>query len=186
MTPRCGVSDHGAGVPMVENDMAEHDIKFSRRTLVAGAAGVGLSGLAFAQTAAPHATTREELVKLPPYGNGTIGAGIRSRLIDNVNGLTVHILEAGYETPGRQLVYLMHGMPELAYSWRKIMPVLAAAGYHVIAPDQRGYGGSDHTPHGYDPMTLSADVVGIIKALGETQAVIVGQGWGGSTRHRDV
>ena len=66
--------------------------------------------------------------------------GIRSRRVANVNGLTVHMLEAGYETPGRPAVLLLHGFPELAYSWRKVMLPLASAGYHVIAPDQRGYG----------------------------------------------
>src|SRR5262249_45805658 len=77
---------------------------------------------------------------LPPYGNGTLPSGIRSRLIAGVNGLTVHLLEAGHEAPGRPALLLLHGFPELAYSWRKVMLPLAAAGYHVIAPDQRGYG----------------------------------------------
>jgi pimeloyl-ACP methyl ester carboxylesterase len=77
---------------------------------------------------------------LPPYGNGTQPAGIRSRSVANVNGLTVHVLEAGYETAGPPAVLLLHGFPELAYSWRKVMLPLAHAGYHVIAPDQRGYG----------------------------------------------
>src|ERR1700687_6068484 len=98
----------------------------SRRTFLAGAAAAGLGRWAAAQTA--------------PKGKATIPAGIRSRQIANVNGMTVHILEAGYETPGRPAVLLLHGFPELAYSWRKVMPSLAAAGYHVIAPDQRGYG----------------------------------------------
>jgi pimeloyl-ACP methyl ester carboxylesterase len=57
--------------------------------------------------------------------------------------------------------------------------VIAAAGYKVVAMDLRGYGGSDHTPHGYDPMTLARDVVGVIKVLGYSEASIVGQGWGG-------
>ena len=52
----------------------------------------------------------------------------------------MHVLEAGFETKGRPCVLLLHGFPELAFSWRKVMPALAAAGYHVIAPDQRGYG----------------------------------------------
>src|ERR1700728_2426499 len=77
---------------------------------------------------------------LPPYGNGTLPAGIRSRSIANVNGLTVHVLEAGYQTADRPAVLLLHGFPELAYSWRKVMLPLAYTGYHVIAPDQRGYG----------------------------------------------
>src|SRR5689334_3571381 len=83
---------------------------------------------------------RTDLSSLAAYGNGTIPAGIRSRSIPNVNGLTVHILEAGFDVPDRPAIILMHGFPELAYSWRKVMLPLAAAGYHVIAPDQRGYG----------------------------------------------
>ena len=67
-------------------------------------------------------------------------AGIRSRYVDGINGLRMHVLEAGFETKGRPCILLLHGFPELAFSWRKVMPALAAAGYHVIAPDQRGYG----------------------------------------------
>jgi pimeloyl-ACP methyl ester carboxylesterase len=63
---------------------------------------------------------------------------IRSRAIEGINGLTMHVLEAGFESKGRPCVLLLHGFPELAFSWRKVMPVLAQAGYHVIAPDQRG------------------------------------------------
>ena len=58
----------------------------------------------------------------------------------DINGLTMHVLEAGFETKGRPCLLLLHGFPELAFSWRKVMPALAEAGYHVIAPDQRGYG----------------------------------------------
>src|SRR3569833_1905904 len=65
---------------------------------------------------------------------------IRSRQIDNSNGLSMHVLESGFESKGRPCMLLLHGFPQLAYSWRKVMPALAAAGYHVIAPDQRGYG----------------------------------------------
>src|SRR5262245_31246895 len=72
---------------------------------------------------------------------------IRSRYVDGINGLRMHVLEAGYETKGRPCVLLLHGFPELAYSWRKVMPALAEAGYHVIAPDQRGYGRTT----GWDP-----------------------------------
>src|SRR5215203_2518337 len=81
-----------------------------------------------------------DIASLPPYGNGTLPAGIRSRLVNNNNGLMVHVLEAGFETAGRPCALLLHGFPELAYSWRKVMLPLAKAGYHVIAPDQRGYG----------------------------------------------
>ena len=62
----------------------------------------------------------------------------------------MHVLEAGYETKGRPCVLLLHGFPELAYSWRKVMPALAAAGYHVIAPDQRGYGRTTGWDADYD------------------------------------
>jgi len=62
----------------------------------------------------------------------------------------IHVLEAGYETKGRPAVLLLHGYPELAWSWRKILPVLGAAGYHAIAPDHRGYGRTSSTPIDYD------------------------------------
>jgi len=91
-------------------------------------------------TLARAAIVNTDFSTLPPYCNGAIPPGIRSRQIANVNGMNVHILEAGYESPGRPAVLLLHGFPELAWSWRKVMPSLAAAGYHVIAPDQRGYG----------------------------------------------
>jgi pimeloyl-ACP methyl ester carboxylesterase len=76
--------------------------------------------------------------------------GIRTRLVENHNGLSMHVLEAGYETPGRPALLLLHGFPELAYSWRKTMRPLAVAGYHVIAPDQRGYGRTTGWEGDYD------------------------------------
>ena len=110
---------------------------------------------------------------LPPYGNGTLAPGIRSRAVDNVNGMTVHMLEAGFETSGRPAVLLLHGFPELAYSWRKVMLPLAAAGYHVIAPDQRGYGrttgwdGSyDADPDPFRILNMVRDAIGLVYALG--------------------
>src|SRR5262249_40914245 len=110
----------------------------SRRGFVATATAVAASGVSLAQTSA--ATTAADLATLPPHGNGTLPPDIRSRIVAGVNGMSVHILEAGFEAPGRPALLLLHGFPELAYSWRKVMPTLAAAGYHVIAPDQRGYG----------------------------------------------
>jgi hypothetical protein len=113
----------------------------SRRAFATTIAAAGVGGFAITRRMpARAAIVNTDFSKLPPYGNGTLPSGIRSRHIPNVNGMTVHILEAGYETPGRPAVLLLHGFPELAYSWRKVMPSLAAAGYHVIAPDQRGYG----------------------------------------------
>ncbi|KAF3479730.1 epoxide hydrolase [Arthroderma uncinatum] len=79
------------------------------------------------------------MAALPPL---PLPAGITSRQVDTApRGLSFHILEAGY-TPGhdRPLILLLHGFPELAFSWRKVMPLLASAGYYVVAPDQRGFG----------------------------------------------
>ncbi len=80
------------------------------------------------------------MTDLDPINPDILPPGIRSRFIADVNGLRMHVLEAGFETDGRPCILLLHGFPELAFSWRKVMPQLAAAGYHVIAPDQRGYG----------------------------------------------
>src|SRR6185369_2883578 len=126
--------------------------------------------------------------KLPPYGNGTIPEGIRSRQIANVNGMTVHILEAGFETPGRPAVLLLHGFPELAYSWRKVMPALADAGYHVIAPDQRGYGRTTGWDASYDGdlnsfrlLNLVRDALGLVSAFGYPSIdAVVGHDFGSS------
>ena len=74
------------------------------------------------------------------HGQETLPAGIRSRRVDNNCGLTMHILEAGFERPRRPCVVLLHGFPELGYSWRHQLLPLSEAGFHVIAPDLRGYG----------------------------------------------
>jgi len=97
---------------------------------------------------------------------------IRPRFVDNNNGLRMHLLEAGFEESGRPCVVLLHGFPELAYSWRKIMMPLAAA-FHVIAPDQRGYGRTTGWDPDYDGdlasfriQNLVKDVLGLAMALG--------------------
>jgi pimeloyl-ACP methyl ester carboxylesterase len=95
-----------------------------------------LASLAYAAAAGKACAENQNVV----YGQTTLPSGIRSRFVENVNGLRVHILEAGFESKDRPCVLLLHGFPELAYSWRKIMLPLAAAGFHVIAPDQRGFG----------------------------------------------
>jgi len=76
-------------------------------------------------------------------------------------------------------VLLLHGFPTFWWTWRHAIPQLADAGYRVAAMDLRGYGGSDHTPRGYDPISSIGDIVGVIRSLGEAEAVIVGHGWGG-------
>jgi pimeloyl-ACP methyl ester carboxylesterase len=155
----------------------------SRRGFLSNAS-VAVGGIALAQGPAPAraAIVRTDLASLPPYGNGTLPPGIRSRVIANVNGLAVHVLEAGFETTGRPFVLLLHGFPELAYSWRKVMPPLAAAGYHVIAPDQRGYGRTtgwddsyDADPDAFRTLNMVRDAMGLVLALGYRQvAAIVG------------
>ncbi len=115
-------------------------------------------------------------------------AGIRSRFVDNINGLRMHILEAGYEIPGRPCLLLLHGFPELAYSWRKVMIPLAAAGYHVVAPDQRGYGRTTGWDPDYDGdlssfrlLNLVRDTMGLVAALGyRSVAAVVGHDFGAS------
>jgi pimeloyl-ACP methyl ester carboxylesterase len=125
---------------------------------------------------------RAGIATLPPYGNGTLPAAIRSRTVDNNNGLVVHVLEAGFETAGRPCVLLLHGFPELAYSWRKVMLPLASAGYHVIAPDQRGYGRTtgwdasyDADPDPFRILNMVRDATGLVFALGyRSVAAVVG------------
>ena len=113
---------------------------------------------------------------------------IRSRTIDNINGLRMHVLEAGFETSGRPCVLLLHGFPELAYSWRKVMPVLAEAGYHVIAPDQRGYGRTTGWDPDYDGdlasfrlTNLVRDALGLVSAFGYRSVdAVIGHDFGSS------
>jgi pimeloyl-ACP methyl ester carboxylesterase len=113
-------------------------------------------------------------------------AGIHSRYLDDINGLRVHILEAGFETPGRPCLLLLHGFPELAFCWRKVMPGLAAAGYHVVAPDQRGYGRTTGWDADYDGdlasfrmLNLVRDALGVVSALGYSSIdAVVGHDFG--------
>ena len=93
------------------------------------------------------------------------------------NGARFHVAEAG--PADGPLVLLLHGFPEFWWAWRDQIPALAEAGYRAVAMDLRGYGGSDKTPDGYDPVTLAQDVSGVVKALGARSAVVVGHGWGG-------
>lgn len=101
---------------------------------------------------------------------------IRERTVQ-VGDIDLHLLEAGAEGP---LVVLVHGFPELAYSWRHQLPALAAAGYRVIAPDQRGYGGTTKPDAvtDYDIHHLTGDLVGLLDLLGEDSATFVGHDWG--------
>lgn len=126
--------------------------------------------------------------EMAPLGADVLPAGVRGRFVDGINGLRVHVLEAGWETPGRPCVLLLHGFPEIAYSWRKVMPALAAAGYHVLAPDQRGYGRTTGWDADYDGdlgsfrlLNLARDALGVLSAFGHrSAAAVVGHDFGAS------
>src|SRR6476659_5675789 len=125
---------------------------------------------------------------MDPLPASALPDGVRSRIVPAINGLDIHLLEAGWETPGRQAVLLLHGFPEIAYSWRKVMPALAAAGYHAIAPDQRGYGrtigwDADYAGDlaGFRFMNLLRDAIGVLFASGHRTAdAVVGHDFGAS------
>jgi pimeloyl-ACP methyl ester carboxylesterase len=124
--------------------------------------------------------------RLEPLATAVLPPGVRSRFVGNGNGLVMHVLEAGFERAGRPCVLLLHGFPELAYSWRGVMPALADAGYHVIAPDQRGYGRTQGGDADYDGdwracrfLNLVRDALGLLGALGVPQVhAVVGHDFG--------
>jgi pimeloyl-ACP methyl ester carboxylesterase len=124
-----------------------------------------------------------------PYNTSILPAGVRSRFVDNNNGLIMHILEAGFDKPGRPVILLLHGFPELAYSWRKVIPALAEEGYHVVAPDLRGYGRTlgwgpvkfKDNLNSFKLLNTVRDSMGLINALGyEKIAAVVGHDYGAS------
>ncbi|MFF1874955.1 alpha/beta fold hydrolase [Kitasatospora herbaricolor] len=101
---------------------------------------------------------------------------ISHRYVESASGLRMHVAEAG----SGPLVLLLHGFPESWYSWRHQLVALAEAGYHAVAPDQRGYGrtgGPDEVDQ-YSILHLTGDVAGLIGALGADRAVVVGHDWG--------
>jgi alpha-beta hydrolase superfamily lysophospholipase len=134
----------------------------SRREMI----GAIASSVALPAIAAPQGGSQQ--IKYP--GSATI----QHRVID-ANGLKIHLAEQG----SGPLVVFCHGFPESWYSWRHQIPAVAAAGYHVVAPDMRGYGGTDAPPEreSYTIMDLVGDMLGIVAALGEKQATIVGHDW---------
>jgi pimeloyl-ACP methyl ester carboxylesterase len=124
------------------------------------------------------------------YGATTVPAEIRSRFIDGINGLRMHVLEAGStdqtNAPERPCILLLHGFPELAYSWRKVMPRLAALGFHVVAPDLRGYGLTSGADARYDGdwqsfrmLSLVRDVIALARSLQRsTVHAVIGHDFG--------
>jgi pimeloyl-ACP methyl ester carboxylesterase len=125
---------------------------------------------------------------MTPLDTDTLPTAVRARFVRGINGLDMHVLEAGFEPAGRPLAVLLHGFPEIAYSWRKVMPALAAAGYRVVAPDLRGYGRTTGWSANYDDdlrpfrlLNCVRDVMGLVAALGYRQAAaVVGHDFGAS------
>jgi pimeloyl-ACP methyl ester carboxylesterase len=128
------------------------------------------------------------MTEIAPLEAAALAPGIRSRFASDINGLRIHMLEAGFEATGRPLVLLLHGFPELAYSWRKVMLPLAAAGFHTVAPDLRGYGRTTGWDAGYDGDLASfrmlnavRDALGLVSALGYREvALVAGHDFGAS------
>ncbi|HYZ23140.1 MAG TPA: alpha/beta hydrolase [Rhodopila sp.] len=119
-----------------------------------------------------------------PLDQDLLPRGMRARLVPGINGLTMHVLEAG--SPDHPCVLLLHGFPELAWSWRKVMPALAEAGYHVLAPDQRGYGRTTGWDPDYDGdlgsfrvSNLVLDTLGLLRAVGRDHVnAVIGHDFG--------
>src|SRR5687768_10749660 len=121
---------------------------------------------------------------LEPLAEAVLPDGIRSRFVEGVNGLRMHALEAG--EPGRPMLLLLHGFPELAYSWRKVMLPLSSLGYYVVAPDQRGYGRTTGWDADFDgdlfsfrKLNLVRGVLALVNALGYREvAAVIGHDFG--------
>lgn len=93
----------------------------------------------------------------------------------SANGTRFHVAESG-EGP---LVLMLHGFPQFWWTWRHQLRSLPAAGFRAVAVDLRGYGGSDKPPRGYDLVTAASDAAGLIRSLGEANAIVIGHDWGG-------
>ena len=152
----------------------------------AGAAGIATAATAARSGAAAtvHGTTQAD-DDIGPYAGDVLPAGVRSRFVAKVNGLRMHVLEAGSRADARAGVLLLHGFPELAYSWRRLMPALAAEGYHVMAPDLRGYGRTDGAGVGYDEdlrpfrmLNEVRDMLWLVSAFGYRQVHLAGHDFG--------
>ncbi len=115
--------------------------------------------------------------------NGTklsgYGSGFPEPTMISVNGVTIEVYEAGRENVGRPIV-LCHGWPEHAFSWRHQLHALAEGGYHVIVPNQRGYGRSSRPAEVdcYDIEHLTGDLVGLLEHFGYEHATFAGHDWG--------
>jgi pimeloyl-ACP methyl ester carboxylesterase len=128
------------------------------------------------------------MAELPPLDAAVLPSGVRSRFVAGVNGLRMHVLEAGTASDDRPSLLLLHGFPELAYSWRRVMPALAETGFYVVAPDQRGYGrttgwDADYDGELYPFRLLNAvrDALALVSALDRRSvAAVIGHDFGAS------
>ena len=144
----------------------------TRRRLIQGSAALLLhTMLPFADAYADQASF-SNATEPTPYDPALLPVGIRSRFV-NANGLKMHVLEAGFDGNNQPCILLLHGFPEIAYSWRKLMLPLAAAGFHVIAPDRRGYGRTsgwdvryDDDPGPFATLNQVRDVAALAAAFG--------------------
>src|SRR5262245_32972053 len=156
----------------------------TRRSLMKGLAVGFVPTLLTARPIAQRGSTAD--AGAVPYSPSVLPGGIRSRFVNNGNGIRMHVLEAGFDTPNRPALVLLHGFPELAFSWRRVMVPLASAGYHVIAPDLRGYGRTSGTEVTYDDdlgpfRTLNEvrDILGLVSAFGyRSVAAVIGHDFG--------
>lgn len=158
----------------------------TRRGLLQGLAATLAPAVLAGRARAAAGGAQSPAAGAEPYSSTVLPPGIRSRFVNNGNGLRMHVLEAGFETSRRPGVVLLHGFPELAYSWRKVMPALASVGFHVIAPDLRGYGRTSGWDVKYDSdlspfHTLNEvrDILGLVSAFGyRFVAAVVGHDFG--------
>ena len=162
--------------------------RFTRRQAMQGLGAVVGSAVLPRASASARATAAGvvQAAAVGPYDPDWLPAGVRSRFVQDVNGLTMHVLEAGFEEGGRPALLLLHGFPELAYSWRHVMAPLAEAGYHVIAPDQRGYGRTTGWNADYDGdlrpfsrLNAVRDALALVAAFGyRTVDAVIGHDFG--------
>src|SRR5712671_6858071 len=166
--------------PTLASKSGSASITSTRRRFILTAAAAAACSSVGTQRRVQAAIVQTDTANLPPL---PLPAGIRSRYVSNINGLSFHVLEAGYETTGRPCVLLLHGYPELAYAWRKVMLPLASAGFHVLAPDMRGYGRTTGWDDDYDSdvfafrhTNLVRDALGLVSAFGyRSIAAVVGR-----------
>jgi pimeloyl-ACP methyl ester carboxylesterase len=117
---------------------------------------------------------------VPDYPRALLPDAVAARRVETATGLSMRVLEAGAGAD-RPLALLLHGFPELAFSWRKVMPALAEMGFHVVAPDQRGYGGTEGPagPERCAPPDLVRDALAFVHALGRKRVgLLVGHDFG--------